>query len=1217
MKKITSTLIMLVIMLFAINVKASNPYFVRTDFYKVSNNTTNTGDLYNSMPTEIGRDEIITVRVVIHDANDLIINNAHDLITWDEGLELVETNGKYYTLTDNSVINFSLEIAGDNKIAISYGYEGVTQTNDINAFDLKFKVKKDTPDGIYKIRREFQGSSIIILTDIDNGTYVEIPSYEKTLKYQVGKIKVSSNLTKEEIKAIDNDVYIIGNYMFTREGSDLYDGTLTTPHIMLASKSIESNNTDDMKIYLKDVFGDWVNAINDEAITPPDEFKIYYIDMIPNYAENGVYTDVDETTILRLIQISDKEAIVTIESVPEKIHGLATVNGKTVTLTANGVTYTITVGNNNVNIATNDNYLPSKNLNKRSSITLNEYLLNEYIPGIYDGYGSPLHYIKSAHSGKYYVGNYELDVLRVSENTARVCLKEKGSKNCVIDKYAVANHGNYHSLGNVNTTYAFEFGEDAFGLNWSNNQMGIVCLSSTCVNNNFVGMYSKDTNEINVLDALHIWEKNEVQYQVTFDANNGVDVTNIYVPSGKTIDVVDSWNWAYNLHDKDGYMFVDWKLNQAVFNINTPITSPITLIASYVSLPGASVLSIVPNDGHEHFSHDGDLFTYKLFIALDENYDGFGIFEVDGSYDPVATATKGNYAEITVSNGIPKRYYAKAYLLDGNNEKQYGANSESILVYPQIFEVVFNTAGGSAVPTQHVPKGEFAVEPTGDIYPTKDGYTFIEWQKDGVAFDFENERINGVTVLVATWENDIKKPQVGITQTTNYYDFYFKLDNLNSDYCTNANGECTGLSTDNYKIDGFELYEIVNGEYVSIYNITADIKPYETALVTMEPNSTRSFALRAYGYDGAIVHYSDDSDAYEIDTTLQQPVIAFNPNYQDPTPSATEGETWVQVTNLISAFGFADCQISTCASYKVNEFEIYEKVNGEYNALGTFGPTGAVRVTALYGQTLHLYVRGVARVEGKSPEYTPYSNELVFSPTAPVVQPTEYNGVYVLNNNMTIKLYDHGTSRVQVYMTAENSDLVLINLPKNDEQLVFKYNNKIYEITKVGDNVELDSTNEAQYPNGTYERVRDYTASEYYYDNFYASDSTYLSEEMYNDVYTIDNGTYTVDLYMFREDYNKQAVVFKASDGQRMDLRFAIDQNGVLTYTESLDTYTLVYDDVNNTFTFTELDPTTGDPIADSHFSGTYTFKKHMNPVMETLIDEINYLDYNGAVVVK
>ena len=80
---------------------------------------------------------------------------------------------------------------------------------------------------------------------------------------------------------IGNGTYIIGKYLFDKTKNSNYDGTLTTPMIMLASKTLSSNSLSNMIIYYKNSRGKWVNAINNKAITDiPSNFYITYVDLV-------------------------------------------------------------------------------------------------------------------------------------------------------------------------------------------------------------------------------------------------------------------------------------------------------------------------------------------------------------------------------------------------------------------------------------------------------------------------------------------------------------------------------------------------------------------------------------------------------------------------------------------------------------------------------------------------------------------------------------------------------------------------------------------------------------------------------------------------------------------------------------------------------------------------------------------------------------------------
>ena len=103
---------------------------------------------------------------------------------------------------------------------------------------------------------------------------------------------------------IPNNSYVIGTHLFVRKNeyyNDAYKGPLYTKHIMLAAKSINSGNLDDMIIYYKAPDGVWTNELTEETIEDmPVEINIEYRNTIPyllkpvvnstlvNY-ENGYY----------------------------------------------------------------------------------------------------------------------------------------------------------------------------------------------------------------------------------------------------------------------------------------------------------------------------------------------------------------------------------------------------------------------------------------------------------------------------------------------------------------------------------------------------------------------------------------------------------------------------------------------------------------------------------------------------------------------------------------------------------------------------------------------------------------------------------------------------------------------------------------------------------------------------------------------------------------
>ena len=82
--------------------------------------------------------------------------------------------------------------------------------------------------------------------------------------------------------SIPNGSYVIGNYEFTRDKTENYNGTLTIQHIMLAAKTIASNDVEDMKIYYKNSRGTWVDPVTNKSIATnalPETFPIEYVNL--------------------------------------------------------------------------------------------------------------------------------------------------------------------------------------------------------------------------------------------------------------------------------------------------------------------------------------------------------------------------------------------------------------------------------------------------------------------------------------------------------------------------------------------------------------------------------------------------------------------------------------------------------------------------------------------------------------------------------------------------------------------------------------------------------------------------------------------------------------------------------------------------------------------------------------------------------------------------
>jgi hypothetical protein len=217
-------------------------------------------------------------------------------LLYSEGLEFVKIQAANNNVPRNLNIynDYVTEhvIKGYNALTVDFSPNGLDELDEpyrvehgiTKILEIEFKVVNTAKDDTYYIIPYHINDSLITRSDdendfesfnsggymnIDDGIDVVVGTGEAT-----GKRLVSPS-------AVKNSTYIIGTKMFTRDGSEKFNGILTTKNIMEASKTIDSKEMDDMVIYYKNAYGNWIEAISNKPITPPSNFEIQYIDNIP------------------------------------------------------------------------------------------------------------------------------------------------------------------------------------------------------------------------------------------------------------------------------------------------------------------------------------------------------------------------------------------------------------------------------------------------------------------------------------------------------------------------------------------------------------------------------------------------------------------------------------------------------------------------------------------------------------------------------------------------------------------------------------------------------------------------------------------------------------------------------------------------------------------------------------------------------------------------
>lgn len=73
---------------------------------------------------------------------------------------------------------------------------------------------------------------------------------------------------------------------------------------------------------------------------------------------------------------------------------------------------------------------------------------------------------------------------------------------------------------------------------------------------------------------------------------------------------------------------------------------------------------------------------------------------------------------------------------------------------------------GDVIETQQIPEGGMAKKPAKE--PVREGYTFVGWQANGAAWDFDKNTVERETEIVALWEKIILAPEVAIEGGTSF-----------------------------------------------------------------------------------------------------------------------------------------------------------------------------------------------------------------------------------------------------------------------------------------------------------------------------------------------------------------------------------------------------------------------------------------------------------------
>ena len=226
-------------------------------------------------------------------------------------------------------------------------------------------------------------------------------------------------------------------------------------------------------------------------------------------------------------------------------------------------------------------------------------------------------------------------------------------------------------------------------------------------------------------------------YLVLFESNGGSPV-----PSQNVIEngfVVEPTNPVRTGHTFDGwYLNEDFSGSSYVFN--TPVNDNITLYAKWnendPNPPSYYTIIFNTQGGFPSIDSQQIIDGGKVEKPDDPNKDGFnfGGWYTNTNFENKYIFDNPVYSSFTL--------YANWTTTDGDDDDDEGV----------IYEVNFESNGGSPVPSQFIYENETVYEPSN---PSKKGYIFDRWVTfDGSAYNF-NTLVTSNFTLYAVWDFDV------------------------------------------------------------------------------------------------------------------------------------------------------------------------------------------------------------------------------------------------------------------------------------------------------------------------------------------------------------------------------------------------------------------------------------------------------------------------------
>lgn len=481
-------------------------------------------------------------------------------------------------------------------------------------------------------------------------------------------IKINVNAKEILSSDISPRTYIIGAYEFTE------NTTLTTRHIMLASKTIDGNTLNDMIIYYKNPRGKWINGLTGETVEVSEKFNIEYVDLIKCLT----------TPTLENILGDETSATLSITSSGYYLdsNNLSKISGWELYEKTTDGYLKITEG-------TNYNYKVTLNPGETKTFVARVYKLNETLDRVYSDYSN------------------EVEVTREKLNTPTLANDYNDKTKASLSILGAGYYGSSEeTLKEISGWELYEKTTDGYskiteGTNYTYQMELVPGEAKTFVarvykdKENGDRIYSEYSNELEVtreklqtptlandpsdLSGAHLSMAVEGYYASGEDALKEITGWELYEKTENGyVTIANDSTYSHNVSMDQGttktFIARVYYENENVTKTYSEYSNEVVVTIEKIKVPTLT------------FSKNNDKMTLSIIAEgtyKDETEQnkitGWELYE-KGETNTLITSDKPYTYEMDIPYGETKTYYARIYIVDVYNNKVYSENSAELVI---------------------------------------------------------------------------------------------------------------------------------------------------------------------------------------------------------------------------------------------------------------------------------------------------------------------------------------------------------------------------------------------------------------------------------------------------------------------------------------------------------------------------------------------------------